>query len=48
MEKASNKKEIYNFLALECEAFLPKMDTVNIFFLKEIIRAEKEVRVHYD
>jgi hypothetical protein len=33
-EKASSKKEIYNFLTLECEAYLPKMDMVNIFFLK--------------
>lgn len=44
IEKASSKKEIYNFLTLECEAYLPKIDTVNIFFLKEIMRAQKEVR----
>jgi hypothetical protein len=34
-----SKKEVYNFLAMECEAYLPKLDTVNIFFLKEIMRA---------
>jgi hypothetical protein len=34
MEKASSKKEIYNFLTIDCEAFLPKKDTINIFFLK--------------
>jgi hypothetical protein len=38
-EKASTKKEIYNFLALDCEAFLPKLDSINVFFLKEIMRA---------
>lgn len=38
-EKASSKKEIYNFLTLECEAYLPKMEQVNIFFLKQIVRA---------
>lgn len=46
-EKASSKKEIYNFLTLECEAYLPKMDTVNIFFLKQIVRAAKDVNNKY-
>jgi hypothetical protein len=45
VEKASSKKEIYNFLALECEAYLPKIDSVNIFFLKDIMRAQKEVSI---
>ena len=34
MEKVSSKLDVYNFLTQECEAYLPKMDTVNIFFLK--------------
>ncbi len=34
MEKCQSKKEVYNFLTLECEAYLPKIDTINIFFLK--------------
>jgi hypothetical protein len=34
MIKASSKKEIYNFLALECEAYLPKVDTINVHYLK--------------
>ena len=38
MEKVSSKKDVYNFLSQECEAYLPKMDTVNIFFLKQITR----------
>ena len=28
---------------MECEAYLPKMDTVNIYFLKQIARAAKDV-----
>lgn len=43
--KASTKKEIYNFLTLDCEAYLPKKDTINVHFLKQITRAHKEVRL---
>ena len=45
MEKIASKRDVYNFLALECEAYLPKMDTVNIYFLKQIARAQKDVRL---
>jgi hypothetical protein len=43
MEKMSSKRDVYNFLTQECEAYLPKMDTVNIYFLKQITRGDKEV-----
>ena len=45
MEKVSSKRDIYNFLTQECEAYLPKLDTVNIFFLKQITRGTKDVRL---
>ena len=45
MIKASSKKEIYNFLALECEAYLPKVDTINVHYLKQVVRAQKDVSV---
>ena len=45
MEKVSSKRDVYNFLTQECEAYLPKMDTVNIFFLKQITRGTKDVRL---
>ena len=45
MEKLQSKKDVYNFLMQECEAYLPKMDTVNMFFLKQITSGKKEVRV---
>jgi len=48
MEKIQSKKDVYNFLTQECEAYLPKMDTVNIFFLKQITRGTKEVSVFLD
>ena len=34
IEKINSKRDVYNFLTHECEAYLPKMDTVNMFFLK--------------
>ena len=43
MEKVQSKKDVFNFLSQECEAYLPKMDTVNIFLLKQITRGQKEV-----
>ena len=45
MIKASSKKEIYNFLALECEAYLPKVDTINVHYLKQVVRAQKDVSI---
>lgn len=45
MEKLQSKKDVYNFLMQECEAYLPKMDTVNMFFLKQITSGKKEVSI---
>ena len=42
-EKMQSKKEVYNFLSQECEAYLPKLDSVNIYFLKQIVTGKKEV-----
>lgn len=46
MEKIASKRDVYNFLTQECEAYLPKMDTINIYFLKQIARAAKDVSPH--
>jgi hypothetical protein len=43
MEKMQSKKDVFNFLTQECEAYLPKVDSVNMFFLKQITSAKKEV-----
>lgn len=43
MEKVSSKKDVHNFLTQECEAYLPKVDTVNIYFLKQITTGSKDV-----
>ena len=38
MENVSSKRDIYLFLTQECEAYLPKIDTINMFFLKQVMR----------
>ncbi len=32
--KMKSKKELYNFLLQDCQAYLPPMDTTNVYFLK--------------
>ena len=41
-----SKKELYNFLLQDCQAYLPPMDAAtNVYFLKQIMRGAKKVRV---
>jgi hypothetical protein len=42
--KMKSKKELYNFLLQDCQAYLPPMDATNVYFLKQIMRGAKEVR----
>ena len=37
-----SKKELYNFLLQDCQAYLP-MDATNVYFLKQVMRGVKEV-----
>jgi hypothetical protein len=39
--KFKSKKEIYHLLAVEAKKYLPHVDTVTIYFLKEIINKTK-------
>ncbi len=32
--KMKSKRELYNFLLQDCQAYLPPMDAVNVYFLK--------------
>ena len=32
--KMKSKKELYNFLLQDCKAYLPPMDSTNVYFLK--------------
>jgi len=45
-EKFSSKKEIHDFLVQDCQAFLPKVESINVYFLKQILRGDKEVRLN--
>jgi hypothetical protein len=38
-----SKKELYDFLVHDCKAFLPKIEAVTIFFMKQITKADKDV-----
>ena len=41
--KMKSKKELYNFLLQDCQAYRPPMDANNMYFLKQIMRGGKEV-----
>jgi hypothetical protein len=45
-ERFRSKNELYRFLTLECEAFLPKKESTNVYFLKDIMMGKKEVSPH--
>ena len=42
-DRFKSKKELYNFLTQDCKAYLPKLDSSNIYFFKQIVRGQKEV-----
>ena len=35
--KFRSKRELYNFLAQDCSAYLPWIDSTNVYFLRDII-----------
>ena len=41
--KVKSKKELYNFLVQDCQAYLPPIGSTNVYFFKAIMRGEKEV-----
>jgi hypothetical protein len=38
-----SKREMHDFLVQDCRAFLPKLPSTSIFFMKAVIKAEKDV-----
>ena len=36
--KMKSKKELYNFLLQDCQAYLPPMDATNVYFLNSPLR----------
>jgi hypothetical protein len=45
--KAKSKREIYVFLTAECRVYLPSLQSVSIYFLKDIIAGVRKW-VHCD
>jgi hypothetical protein len=42
--KVKSKKELFNFLVQDCQAYLPPIGSTNVYFFKAIMRGEKDVR----
>jgi hypothetical protein len=42
--KMKSKKELYNFLLQDCQAYLPPLASTNVYFLKQVMRGTKDVR----
>ncbi len=48
--KYKSKREVYNFLTIDCHAYLPPYDTLTIYFLKDLIGGRKKSKLsqtHY-
>jgi hypothetical protein len=41
--KVKSKKELYNFLVQDCQAYLPPLASTNVYYFKAIMRGTKEV-----
>ena len=44
--KYKSKREVYNFLTIDCKAYLPAYDTITIYFLKDLINGTKKSKSH--
>ena len=45
--KFSTKRECFNFLTLDCDAYLPHFDTVTIYFLKDLISGKRKCKCFF-
>ena len=46
-EKLGDKKSVYKFLTQDCNVFMPKIGSTNVYFFKQIARSQKQVRLSY-
>ena len=42
--KFNSKREVYMFLTVECTAYLPSVDSVSIYFLKDLVSGTKKCK----
>jgi len=40
--KYKSKREVYNFLTVDCHAYLPSYDNLTIYFLKDLVSGAKK------
>ena len=40
--KYKSKREVYNFLTVDCHAYLPPYDNLTIYFLKDLVSGAKK------
>ena len=40
--KAKSKREIFTLLTISCKAYLPKYETITIYFLKDLLSGAKK------
>ena len=43
--KMKSKKEFYNFLLRDGQAYLPPLGSTNVYFLKQVMRGDKDVGI---
>ena len=43
MERFRSKKELNDFLCQDCKDYMPKIDSTNVYFYKQVARGAKEV-----
>ena len=43
--KMKSKKELYNFLLRDGQAYLPPLGSTNVYFLKQVMRGDKDVSI---
>jgi hypothetical protein len=41
-----SKKELYNLLLRDGQAYLPPLGSTNVYFLKQVMRGDKDVRIY--
>ena len=42
--KFKSKREVYNMLTVDAKAYLPKYETITIYFLKDLISGTKKCK----
>ena len=45
MNTFRSKRELYNFIAMDGQVYLPRYDSTNLYFLKQIMQGRKQVNL---